>query len=69
MSLRRSVASWGLAMAMFVPTASSILTAQSNDSSAATTPALHDLDGATGLQRLFDSEADKIRVVMLLSPT
>jgi len=56
-------------MAMFVPTASSILTGQSHDSSAATTPALHDLDGATGLQGLFDSEADKIRVVMLLSPT
>ena len=32
-------------------------------------PALHDLRGVAELRSLFDSDRDKIRVVLLLSPT
>jgi hypothetical protein len=35
----------------------------------ASTPDLRDLNGLTGLQSLFDREVNRVRVIMLLSPT
>jgi hypothetical protein len=32
-------------------------------------PALHDLRGVAELRSLFDSDRDKVRIVLLLSPT
>lgn len=32
-------------------------------------PALEDLSGGAGLRLLFDADRDKVRIVLLLSPT
>lgn len=69
MAASRIVAWRGAAFAAIVCVVSSVAPTIGQTTAAAAPPVLRDLAGSHELQSLFDQEADKTRVVLLLSPT